>query len=73
MTSNIMYEKLDGVTPLGPFEAVGTPDGMKAAVIGTKNGTYDDSGKYTVHRYRGETAWADAVRQAGDLNARVKK
>lgn len=63
MTPNIIYEELEGVVPEGPFKAVGTPDGMKAAVMGTKRGI-----QYAVHRYHGESAWADAIRLAGDMN-----
>lgn len=69
---NILYQTLDGVTPEGPFIAVGTPDGTKAAVVVTHNGKEPDE-KYTVHRYKGDTSWADAVNQASNLNARRKK
>ena len=71
MVKDLIHQELEGVTPEGPFKAVGTADGMKAAVIAPRHN--EDDEMYTVHRYRGETAWEDAVRQAGDLNARRRK
>jgi 3-oxoacyl-ACP reductase-like protein len=48
-----------GVFPQGPHEAYSTPDGMYGEVR---------RGANVVKRFRGETAWSDAVRHAGDLN-----
>lgn len=71
MAKDLLHQELEGVFPEGPFKAVGTADGMKAAVIAPEEG--EEGTWVTVHRYKGETSWEDAVRQAGDLNARRKK
>lgn len=67
--SGLIYEDLDGVTPTGIFTAIGTPDGMRAVVIKKNN----DGLSSTVKRFEGETAWSDAVREAGDLNAKASR
>lgn len=60
-----IMQKEDGVFPEGPYEAWATPDGMRAGVF--KN---DKNGKpRRVKLFKGESAHADAVREAGDLNA----
>lgn len=49
-----------GVSPTGPFTAWATPNGMRAEVRRLGQ---------AVARFTGETAWSDAVRDAGDRNA----
>jgi len=52
----------DGVTPRGEYTAWATPNGMRAQVR--------DSKGRVIKRFTGETAWSDAVREAGDSNSR---
>lgn len=52
-----------GVSPTGPHTAWATPNGMRAEVR---------RGSRVVKRFRGETAWSDAVRYAGDLNRELE-
>jgi hypothetical protein len=52
-----------GVYPAGPYTAWATPNGMRGEV---RRGTR------VVKTFRGETAWSDAVRKAGDLNRELK-
>lgn len=51
-----------GVTPEGPYTAWSLPNGTRAEVR-------DADGK-RVKRFTGEMAWSDAVREAGDRNAK---
>ncbi len=53
-----------GVLPTGPYTAWSTPEGMRSEIRG-------DDGK-VIKRLRGETSWSDAVREAGDMNARAR-
>jgi hypothetical protein len=54
----------DGVYPQGRFSAWATHSGMIAEVR-----RYEDKGYEIIERLEGETAWSDAIRHAGDLNA----
>lgn len=56
----------DGVFPTGPYEAWATPDGTRAAVL---LASPSSGAKKRIKTFRGETAYSDAVREAGDLNA----
>lgn len=54
----------EGVVPEGPFTAWATPNGTVAEVR---------EGAKTVKRFRGEMAWSDAVRDAGDRNVEARR
>lgn len=55
-------EEQYGVAPLGRYSAWATPSGTEATVI-------DSTTEKAVRSFTGETAWSDAERYAGDLNA----
>ena len=60
--SNLLMSEEEGVTPQGKYSAWATGDGMRAAVM---------MGNTIIKQFRGETAYEDAVREAGDLNIRA--
>lgn len=51
----------DGVTPSGSHTAHALPNGILAEVR--------KDGRRVGRKFRGELAWADAVRKAGDFNS----
>ena len=56
-------EEQYGVVPLGRYSAWATPNGFEATVV-------DSRTNLPVWSFTGETAWSDAERYAGDMNAR---
>ena len=57
---DVYIDELDSILPLGPYTGRATADGCKAVVF--KN-------ELPVKFFKGETAWSDAARWAGDRNA----
>ena len=55
-----------GVFPEGRYTAWASSSGFHAEVR-------DGVGETVVRRLRGESAWSDAVRKAGDLNSKSQK
>lgn len=67
--SGILMSKQDGVFPEGRYQAWATESGTRASVM--KPGP---EGIIIVHKnYKGESAWSNAIRDAGDLNAKERK
>jgi hypothetical protein len=59
----------EGVFPTGPFTAWSSGDGQRAVVRKQDPNALSASGYRLVAGYSGESAYQDAVREAGDLNA----
>lgn len=57
---DIYIDELDSILPHGPYTGRATSDGCKAVVF--KN-------EMPVKFFKGETAWSDSARWAGDRNA----
>ena len=66
----LMMEQQGGVFPSGPYEAWATPDGTRSAIMKFNN---DQCQWEVVKTFRGESAWSDAEREAGDKNREAKK
>jgi hypothetical protein len=52
----------EAVYPVGPFEAYSLPFGGEAIVISRE-------GQKVKKRFKGESAWSNAARHAGDMNS----